>query len=261
MHPHQAMKSPRSVRPGFTLIELLVVISIIAVLIAILLPALGAARGSARAANCLSNLRQITIAGTMYATENKEVWVYGGTTPDPLDKSRNVGWFGSYIFGDDASFRAEDGLLHEYWGDATVSGCPEFEDQSRAFYGPVDYAYNVFYVGGAYAPADFRYTEPARSDQLRTPTKTAVFWDSARLRAGTNFERSFIGYPTTGTGGFQGPNFHGRHRDSGNVGWADGHVDSFKPYQFNPTQDETDNNLGDIDEDDDATTDELYDRE
>ena len=57
----------------FTLIELLVVISIIALLIAILLPALKSARDVARSMACMTQLKQIQLAGAMYASDHEDI--------------------------------------------------------------------------------------------------------------------------------------------------------------------------------------------
>jgi prepilin-type N-terminal cleavage/methylation domain-containing protein/prepilin-type processing-associated H-X9-DG protein len=57
---------------GFTLIELLVVIAIIGVLSALLLPALSRAQQLARRAACLSNLRQIGLAFSIYLGEHND---------------------------------------------------------------------------------------------------------------------------------------------------------------------------------------------
>ncbi len=65
------MPASRPRRRAFTLIELLVVISIIALLVAILLPALSSARDAARSISCLSMLRQIGIARSVYANDHK----------------------------------------------------------------------------------------------------------------------------------------------------------------------------------------------
>ena len=69
-------KSPSATHcAAFTLIELLVVIAIIAVLAAILFPVFAQAREKARQTVCLSNLRQLSLAFTMYRAD------YDGRNP------------------------------------------------------------------------------------------------------------------------------------------------------------------------------------
>jgi prepilin-type N-terminal cleavage/methylation domain-containing protein/prepilin-type processing-associated H-X9-DG protein len=79
-------KVVRQGRRGFTLIELLVVIAIIAILAAILMPVFAQAREKARAASCLSNMKQLALAVSMYTQDYDETYamsIYSGSGASP----------------------------------------------------------------------------------------------------------------------------------------------------------------------------------
>lgn len=94
-------------RRGFTLIELLIVIAIIAVLVGILLPSLGGARESGRLVVCQSNLRQIGVAMTLYAQDNRDQiwhsrdWARLGPNEQPVEQRELPGHLYEYVEGSD----------------------------------------------------------------------------------------------------------------------------------------------------------------
>src|ERR1700734_2071564 len=73
-------------KKAFTLIELLVVIAIIAILAAILFPVFAQAKLAAKKTVDLSNMKQQSLALTMYENDNNDTccqvsWEFAGTTP------------------------------------------------------------------------------------------------------------------------------------------------------------------------------------
>ena len=206
----------------FTLIELLVVIAIIAILASMLLPALNNARDTAKKIKCVSNLKQLGVAFTMYIPD------YNGYCPK---------FSGGGAFLSNANYGTHwMGLLYLYSKSGGIFLCPSnrnrlAENMKKGMFtetNATDYGYNYCHIGG-----DFRYggtgTSSAKLTQVKRPSKTIAIGDNYRSGSPTNPEGYYLlgdqFAPPTWSGGANG-NLYARHNKSANVLWVDGHATS-----------------------------------
>jgi prepilin-type N-terminal cleavage/methylation domain-containing protein len=153
---------------GFTLIELLVCISIIAILASILLPALSRARDQAARVHCLSNLRQIGHAVSLYAEDNDE------TLPTVEDWPAFGGRRGTSIVYSSDLYDPTNRPLNPYVGFALdVFRCPRDKgDALNSVQSPLWEAYgNSYFMQCGEDSYRIKYVTALRSGAYGPPVK------------------------------------------------------------------------------------------
>lgn len=237
---------------AFTLIELLVVIAIIAILAAILFPVFAQARESARQTTCLSNLKQIALAGMMYLQDYDETFVpIGGTSEKPWGAGLEP-WQMTRTATDPNTFATSQKpvsgwslQLLPYTKSRDIFQCPSMD---RTFSGNGDcaafngkrmtnhYAYNYWLGADDTYPFGDYLTAPNGSARFAAPLNQAALVQPASVIM--HFHSGSV--PPYGTGWgcvyttIELPDFYNKirprvkHKGGDNIAFADGHAKWFE---------------------------------
>jgi prepilin-type N-terminal cleavage/methylation domain-containing protein len=223
--PHGRVKSGKRLR-AFTLVELLVVIGIIALLISILLPSLAKAREQGQRLKCLSNIRSLQLAVTMYANEHKQYvpavnWGKDATVNGKVAAGwlyeTNITWpFPTPITTADL----EKGSLYQYLRTPEIYRCPGHAKELVV--GKTD-SVTSYLMNGAmngYSRVKLYRITQFKSDDT-------CIWEADERNAGNAFNdgssyphESFVPL-TTGMAGYEA-----RHGKYSTVGFIGGHAEA-----------------------------------
>jgi len=208
---------------GFSLIELMIVVAIISILASLLLPALQIAREKAKTISCLNNLKQMSIATTLYTSafdgfytpaysnSGKMHYAWDITVVGLVkDKNFQAGtlWFASHVNSDKSE-------IHQ---------CPSFSGGDMwAGEGFTGYNYNTSYIGNDFGES------PAKVSQVKSPSETVIFGEGAWAggKNANKFMRAPFGDHAGGDPGFNGRSAGTqdfRHIGLSNVSFCDGHA-------------------------------------
>ena len=235
---------------GFTLIELLVVIAIIAILAGMLLPALSRAKDKAKAAQCVSNLKQIGLAGQMYAQDNRDTYFHIGNGDMPNDGQWTLNPRSDILLAPNHGWAYwAIGYLDYYAKNRRVFRCPssvhpdEWHDDGR--YYPTEFWLDSTYGVCQYLLQSFdKVLEPSlkKTTFYQDPSKMIFTQDAAEQNmeggsdslglfpGNTSILTQWIGTPEP-YGGLSGlyNGYHFdlewyRHTKGNQTVWVDGHV-------------------------------------
>ena len=203
----------RRKRTAFTILELLTVIAIIGLLVAIIVPSLQRARGAAKANVCISKLKGLGLAFSVYLNENRDTFppyrlrkgdpsLPDGAANEYVNEVNNLSprwhWFLELDSGpviDDRPFRR----LGEPWGDGGLSRGQNPEDRSgTTMTNPIfecpaldqeefakdirngSYGYNYQYLGNTRQDSDPKRWDnfPVALHRIKSPSQTVLIADS-----------------------------------------------------------------------------------
>jgi prepilin-type N-terminal cleavage/methylation domain-containing protein/prepilin-type processing-associated H-X9-DG protein len=252
---------------GFTLIELLVVIATIAILAAMLLPALSKAKARAQGIQCVSNLRQLTLAWRMYAEDSNDQLIFASgsglpydTTAAGFDPQNLSAWTWSLMnFSANNAFnwdpKADMTLrpLWQYGANAGIYKCPADHSQAMANGTSMprirSYSMNLYLGGFAGIPAFISnqgnwgnyfsaYSKLTQLGNLGTApgaAQTFVFiCERPNLINAGNFCTDMSGYPTQSSPSAPSDYQWNEdvpatfHNNAAGISFADGHAETHR---------------------------------